>query len=382
MPLLSCSNLLSLSVTTCLTISDAWNILRERKGFFDVILLNVLMQDMNSYDFILHVTQQIKIPVIMMSSDGTTSSVMRAIENGACDYWIKPLHEKQIKNMWIHAARKLMNENKKQEINRKNLEFEGKKIKGEKDDLILGLIDATSEGVKIDPKEGCSKVIVEKSDYVIEKDNLNENEPSTKKARVAWTVELHQQFVRAVKQLGVDKAGPKRIMKIMNVNGLTRAHIASHLQKFRLYLKREETHKHLQQKKQQQQNGTVKAIDSNNSNGSEGFDNHALALTNHVLNPLIEVPKHDHHQNQNSSNAQLKTSTMWPNFKHESYGCNSSNQHVSSNTLLQHEYAPSSSSYGKWVPTESSNHLVDPANIRNLILMKNVTNTKPMQQET
>lgn len=71
-------------------------------------------------------------------------------------------------------------------------------------------------------------------------DNEHDNEdPSTsKKPRVVWSVELHQQFVSAVSSLGIDKAVPKRILELMNVQGLTRENVASHLQKYRLYLKR------------------------------------------------------------------------------------------------------------------------------------------------
>jgi two-component response regulator (ARR-B family) len=40
---------------------------------------------------------------------------------------------------------------------------------------------------------------------------------ASKKARVVWSVEMHQQFVNAVNQLGVDKAVPKKILEIMEV---------------------------------------------------------------------------------------------------------------------------------------------------------------------
>jgi two-component response regulator (ARR-B family) len=59
-----------------------------------------------------------------------------------------------------------------------------------------------------------------------------------KKLRVVWSVELHQQFVHAVNLIGLDKAVPKRILDLMGVDGLTRENVASHLQKYRLYLKR------------------------------------------------------------------------------------------------------------------------------------------------
>ncbi len=53
-----------------------------------------------------------------------------------------------------------------------------------------------------------------------------------------WTPQLHKRFVDAVSHLGIKSAVPKTIMQLMNVEGLTRENVASHLQKYRLYLKR------------------------------------------------------------------------------------------------------------------------------------------------
>lgn len=72
----------------------------------------------------------------------------------------------------------------------------------------------------------------------LKRDEENGEGNPPKKPRVVWTAQLHQQFVSAVTQLGIDKAVPKRILDLMNVNGLTRENVASHLQKYRLYLKR------------------------------------------------------------------------------------------------------------------------------------------------
>ncbi|KAK3233108.1 hypothetical protein CYMTET_56560 [Cymbomonas tetramitiformis] len=60
----------------------------------------------------------------------------------------------------------------------------------------------------------------------------------SKKPRLVWTTELHQRFLNAVNHLGVKSAVPKTILQLMNVEGMTRENVASHLQKYRLYLKR------------------------------------------------------------------------------------------------------------------------------------------------
>ncbi|KAI4324273.1 hypothetical protein L6164_023826 [Bauhinia variegata] len=59
-----------------------------------------------------------------------------------------------------------------------------------------------------------------------------------KKPRMVWTNELHNRFLRAIRQVGQDRASPKKIYEIMKVPGLTRKHVASHLQKYRLFLKK------------------------------------------------------------------------------------------------------------------------------------------------
>ncbi|XP_011040735.1 PREDICTED: transcription factor PCL1-like [Populus euphratica] len=65
------------------------------------------------------------------------------------------------------------------------------------------------------------------------------DEPRTlKRPRLVWTPQLHKRFVDAVAHLGIKNAVPKTIMQLMNVDGLTRENVASHLQKYRLYLKR------------------------------------------------------------------------------------------------------------------------------------------------
>ncbi|XXG66302.1 hypothetical protein AAC387_Pa05g3814 [Persea americana] len=61
-----------------------------------------------------------------------------------------------------------------------------------------------------------------------------------KRPRLVWTPQLHKRFVDVVAHLGIKNAVPKTIMQLMNVEGLTRENVASHLQKYRLYLRRME----------------------------------------------------------------------------------------------------------------------------------------------
>ncbi|CAL5215241.1 unnamed protein product [Lathyrus oleraceus] len=253
-------------VKTCSKVSDALDFLRKTNTCFDMILIEAQMFDMDSYEFVRYVTQEIKIPVIMMCVDGSTNAVMKSIINGACDYWIKPLNENQIKNMWQHVARNFLNENKKQEINPENLNVESNVIQ---------------EEVEID------------------KDN---HELRTEKSRLAWSPELHKKFINAVTKLGIDRAVPKKIQELMNVDGLTRGHIASHLQKYRQYLKRENLEKHIRM--------TQNIMESNNSFGySSGFNYHAYggasSSTHH------DVPLEMQNQNQNA--LFKSTSSLWHN---------------------------------------------------------------------
>ncbi|CAJ2674334.1 unnamed protein product [Trifolium pratense] len=181
------------------------------------------MPDMDGYKLLEHVGLEMDLPVIMMSVDDRTSTVMKGIRHGACDYFIKPVRLEELRNIWQHVARKFLNESK---------EHDNSSSREDNDRNNISSAAGATKGIVKEQKKRSN--LKDEEDVELENDD-----PSTsKKPRVVWSVELHQQFVSAVNQLGLDKAVPKKILELMNVPGLTRENVASHLQKFRLYLKR------------------------------------------------------------------------------------------------------------------------------------------------
>ncbi|CAA6658628.1 unnamed protein product [Spirodela intermedia] len=220
------------NVTVCPRATSALSILRERKSSFDLVISDVHMPDMDGFKLLELVGLEMDLPVIMMSADKRTEMVMKGIKHGACDYLIKPVRFEELKNIWQHVVRKKWNENKDHEQSG-SVEDSDKHRRGTDDaEYTSSVNDANDSNWKSQKKKRDAKE--EEDDGELE----NDDPSSSKKPRVVWSVELHQQFVNAVNQLGIDKAVPKRILELMNVPGLTRENVASHLQKFRLYLKR------------------------------------------------------------------------------------------------------------------------------------------------
>ncbi|KAI4334916.1 hypothetical protein L6164_013617 [Bauhinia variegata] len=213
-------------VTKCNRAETALSLLREKKNGFDIVISDVHMPDMDGFKLLEHIGLEMDLPVIMMSADDGKNVVMKGVTHGACDYLIKPVRIEALKNIWQHVVRKRKNE-------WKDLEQSGSAEEGDRQQKQ----SADEADYSSSANEGSWKNSKKRRD---EDEDAEERDDTSalKKPRVVWSVDLHQQFVAAVNQLGIDKAVPKKILELMNVPGLTRENVASHLQKYRLYLRR------------------------------------------------------------------------------------------------------------------------------------------------
>lgn len=128
-----------------------------------------------------------------MSADDGKNVVMKGVTHGACDYLIKPVRIEALKNIWQHVVRKRKNE-------WKDLEHSGSMEDGDRQQKPSEDVDYSSSA-----NEGNWKGSKKRKD---EDEETEERDDSStlKKPRVVWSVELHQQFVAAVNQLGIDSA--------------------------------------------------------------------------------------------------------------------------------------------------------------------------------
>jgi two-component response regulator (ARR-B family) len=130
-----------------------------------------------------------------MSADDGKNVVMKGVTHGACDYLIKPVRIEALKNIWQHVVRKRKNGG-----GWKDVEQSGSVEDGDRQQKPSEDVDYSSSA-----NEGNWKNSKKRKDE--EEDADDRDDSSTlKKPRVVWSVELHQQFVAAVNQLGIDSA--------------------------------------------------------------------------------------------------------------------------------------------------------------------------------
>jgi two-component response regulator (ARR-B family) len=140
-----------------------------------------------------------------MSGNGETSAVMKGITHGACDYLLKPVRIEELRNIWQHVVRKkrldvkVVTQTKSVE---EGVVSERQKRGAADDAEYTSSANDTNDGNWKKNSNKRKGEFKEENEEDIDQEN---DDPSTmKKPRVVWSVELHQQFVSAVNQPGID----------------------------------------------------------------------------------------------------------------------------------------------------------------------------------
>lgn len=125
----------------------------------------------------------------MLSANGDPKLVMKGITHGACDYLVKPVRIEELRNIWQHVIRKKKTEPK----SHNNSGDQGN----------VNQSSGEGNGSQADQNGKFNRKRKDEDD--LSEDNGNESEdPSQKKPRVVWSIELHRKFVAAVNQLGIE----------------------------------------------------------------------------------------------------------------------------------------------------------------------------------
>nr|DAD18778.1 TPA_asm: hypothetical protein HUJ06_020241 [Nelumbo nucifera] len=246
---------------------EALSILRERKGGFDLVLTDVHLPGMDGIALLEHVLREFKLPVIIMSANDKENIILRSLQAGASYYIGKPVTLNDLRNIWQHVVLKRKEDVVVMEKAGSVQRASSEKVSGEDIECESSVNENNWKR-----QEAKRKASHSNKDAKVEVDRNVSFSP--KKARVIWSPGLHKKFLNAVEKIGLDRAVPKKILELMDTPGLTRENIASHLQKYRIFLKR------LKEARQALEPGIARSLTSG-----------ALKSSFAVGHPLLDPPR-------------------------------------------------------------------------------------------
>ncbi|KAL8117020.1 hypothetical protein AgCh_023271 [Apium graveolens] len=173
---------------------------------------------MDGFELQRRIHQDFQLPVVC---DREASNLCEGSQSGASLFVVKPITTEDLKSIWD-----FVNQWKKNLAKGKNLISDDSSAKDNEDDT----------GNKLYEKKSKRKLqITDNEDHNHGKNRvLKDKALLTKKNKLNWTPFLHDKFVRAVQHLGPQGSIPRNIVTVMNVPGLRREQVASHLQKYRI----------------------------------------------------------------------------------------------------------------------------------------------------
>ncbi|MCK5242231.1 response regulator [bacterium] len=111
---------------------EAWQLLKKRP--YDLVLTDIRMPNMTGLDLFEQIKEKFaeKIPVILLTSNGSVETAVKAVKDGASDFIIKPFEIEQLRNA-VNVALKRERETlkqslKEQEVHSRRMENANKRL--------------------------------------------------------------------------------------------------------------------------------------------------------------------------------------------------------------------------------------------------------------
>lgn len=143
-----------------------------------------------------------------MSADDSPKVVMKGVTHGACDYLIKPVPLEALRNIWQHVVRK--GKYKWKDVEPSASLEDGNQQQSPPEDT------ANSSSANEGHNSGNTKR--SKDEEYEDADQEKDHYCSRKKQRVTWTPELHQHFVRAICDIGIDSMNSSKLFEQVTVS--------------------------------------------------------------------------------------------------------------------------------------------------------------------
>ncbi|KAL0463794.1 UNVERIFIED_CONTAM: Two-component response regulator ORR26 [Sesamum latifolium] len=225
--------------------SAAISMLLSGKTRFDVVMANINSPDLHGFKLLQHAVS-LGLPVLM-SADDNTFMAMRALENGAFLYIKKPATMEMLRCLWQHVLREKTRMIRERDIlvganhghGPRGLDIKGVAINHRTvenpNDIGEGLAGMRNKGKAKKKYRGIRIGVDEDEEYESQNHMMMGGDNNVKrKMCTEWTLELHENLWMLLKNWAREVGCfPKEILEIMNVPGLTRMQVASHLQKCR-----------------------------------------------------------------------------------------------------------------------------------------------------
>ncbi|XP_070011987.1 two-component response regulator ARR12-like [Nicotiana sylvestris] len=207
---------------------DTLNAIWERKSILNLVLTNIHRLNTHGVDILQIIKNKLNLPTILMSPDDTRYE-NQVQDCSVAAYVVNISDTNEMNKLWQMALEK--EKARKAAVNQEEDDYDNATR------LPQNVTETNTENTSsADSDVRAHDVKGKRKAYSDISEENGENRDIEKKRRVVWTPKMHQNFLQAIQQLGHEKAVPKKIVEIMNEPGLTREHVASHLQFFLLGL--------------------------------------------------------------------------------------------------------------------------------------------------